>query len=613
MSTEREKLGIARLLEIGRTLMTELDEEVVLLRVLEIAREATGAQYAALGIFDEGRTRLERFFTVGIDAHTRSEIGQMPLGRGVLGELIEHPRPLRLVEVSEHPKSFGFPPGHPQMQTFLGVPLMTRKRAWGSLYLAEKHGGQPFTEEDEQAAVALADWASVAIDNARLYEMSERRREELEKAVRGLQATRDVAIAIGSDLSLEHALALIAERGRALVGARSLVIMLREGPELVVSAGAGHVEDLRGMRLPVAGSTSGEVLEGGSPQRITDVSRMKIAPRREFGVPDPRTALLVPLIYRAESVGVLAAFDRGDQSHGFTEDDEQLLEIFAASAATAVAMAQSAQSDRLRSALAAADAERRRWGRELHDETLQGLGGMRVLLASALRRGNPTQIATAAQETVGHIEREIRNLRSIISELRPAALDELGLRDAIEALVEHQAEAHSLKIELDLHLRDRPEQGRVNDREQGRISDRLQGRGGGDHEGLGDQRQGRDSDHRLDPELEVGIYRLIQEALTNVVKHAKAKRVQLAVREQDEEVTVEVRDDGIGFAAEDGRGGFGLLGMRERVRLADGTLSISSSPQGTLVRARLSTVRRTAAAAPGETEQQAQAPGAPVS
>lgn len=603
MSAEREKLWIARLLDIGRTLMTELDEEVVLLRVLEIAREATGAHYAALGILNKDRDGLERFVTAGIDVHTRTEIGRTPLGKGVLGELIENPRPLRLREVSEHPKSCGFPAGHPQMHTFLGVPVMTRERTLGSLYLAEKQDGQPFTDEDERTAAMLADWAAVAIVNARLYETSERRREELEKAVRGLQATRDVAIAIGSDLSLEHALSLIAERGRSLVSARSLVIMLREGAELVVSAGAGHVEDLRGMRLPISESTSGQVLEAGSPRRIPDISRLRIAPRREFGVPDPQAALLVPLLYRAESVGVLAAFDRGEPSHGFTEDDEQLLEIFAASAATAVAMAQSAQSDRLRSALAAADAERRRWGRELHDETLQGLGGMRVLLASALRRGDPRQIATAAQETVGHIEREIRNLRSIISELRPAALDELGLQEAIEALVEHQAEAHDLKIELDLRLRERggKEQVDMHDRrDQGQVNEGNRSDHGRVHDA-----------NRLEPELEVGIYRLIQEALTNVVKHAKAKRVQLAVHEQDGEVTVEVRDDGIGFAAEDGRGGFGLLGMRERVRLADGTLSISSSPQGTLVRARLSTVPRPASR-PGEPEPLIQTPEAPV-
>lgn len=557
MGARTEQLWVTRLLDAGRTLMTELDEEVVLGRVLEFAREATGARYAAIGVLDAARTGLDRFVTVGVDAETHAAIGGNPLGRGVLGQLIEDPRPLRLAKVGEHPKSFGFPAGHPVMRSFLGVPIAIGEEAWGNLYLAEKQEGGEFTDEDERAAIVLAGWAAVAIVNARLYETSERRRGELEKAVLGLQAARDVAIAIGSDLSLENALELIAERGRTLVDARSLVIMLRDGPELVVSAGAGAVGKLRGMRVPIAESTSGEVLERARSERIADVSRMRIAPRGMFGMPEPQTALLVPLLYRGNSVGVLAAFDRGEQSYGFTEDDEQLLDSFAASAATAVAMAQNVRSERLRSALAAADAERRRWSRELHDETLQGLGGLRVLLAAALRTGEGERIAAATQEAVGHIEREIRNLRSIISELRPAALDELGLRDAVEALVEQHADSNGLRIEVDLGLRKQT------------------------------------TEDRLNPELEAGIYRLIQEALTNVVRHARASRVQLSVREHDEEIDVEVHDDGIGFDPEKVEG-FGLAGMRERVRLIGGALEISSGDAGTTVRARLSRGRRTA-------------------
>ncbi len=573
MSASQDQRWIRRLLDVGRVLMSELDREAVLGRVLEIAREATGARYAALGILNERRTGLARFVTLGVDEQTREAIGETPLGRGVLGVLIDEPRPLRLDDVSRHPRSYGFPAGHPVMRSFLGVPIVIRGQAWGNLYLSEKEGGRPFTEEDEQAAVLLAEWAAIAIENARLYETSERRRDELEKAVRGLQATRDVAIAIGSDLSLEHALELIVKRGRALVGARSVVIMLRDGEELVVSAGAGHIDDMRGARLPIDGSTSGGVLERGRPERIADVStrlRLKLASQTEFGVPDPKTALLVPLVHRGERVGLLAAFDRGQESGGFTEDDEQLLEIFAASAATAVAMAKSAQSDRLRSALAAADAERRRWGRELHDETLQGLGGLRVLLSSALRHGDPASLQAAAQEAVGHVEREIANLRAIISELRPAALDELGLRDAIDALLEHHRESNGLAIDAEILLP-------------------------GPEEAIG-------GIGALDAELEVGVYRLIQEALTNVVKHAHASTVRLSVRLTGEELTVEVRDDGVGFAPETRSRGFGLAGMRERVRLADGTLNVSSSHEGTAVRARF-TVAAAAEPAPPATRQ----------
>ena len=167
---------------------------------------------------------------------------------------------------------------------------------------------------------------------------------------------------------------------------------------------------------------------------------------------DAQTALLVPMIHRGEAVGVLAAFDRGLDGSVFAEDDEQLLRTFAASAATAVALAQSVQADRLRSSLAAADAERRRWARELHDETLQGLGGLRVLLSSALRRDDLERAQGAMRQAVEQIEHEIDNLRAIITELRPAALDELGLRTAIEALLDRHREQSGFQIDGELSL-----------------------------------------------------------------------------------------------------------------------------------------------------------------
>ena len=547
MSASSEEPWIRHLLNVGRALTTELDHGVVLDRVLESAREITGARYAAIGVLNNQRSELEQFLTSGVDEATHRAIGDLPRGRGVLGALIEHPHPLRLADVGQHPSSYGFPAGHPAMRSFLGVPIVIRGRVWGNLYLTEKQGGE-FSEQDEEAVVILADWAAIAIGNARLYESSERRREEAEKAVRGLEATRDVVVAIGGEIALEHVLELIVKRGRVLVGAGSVVIMLRDGEELVVQASAGHVREARGVRLPIADSTSGQVLEHRRPERITDVAaRLRIAPS-EFGVPDPQTALLVPMVYRSEAVGILAAFDR--DGGVFSEDDEQMLRTFAASAATAVALAQSVQADRLRSSLAAADAERRRWARELHDETLQSLGGVRIGLSSALRRDDLLVAQDAMREAVAQIEREIENLRAIITELRPAALDELGLRAAIEGLLDRHREQSGFQLGGELVLPD---------------------------PGAGEE--------RLDEELETTVYRLVQEALTNVAKHARASRVRVVVRESDGELLVEVQDDGAGFDPDAGSHGFGLAGMQERVSLADGTLSVDSGEQGTLVRA----------------------------
>jgi signal transduction histidine kinase len=560
MSASSEELWIRHLLDVGRALTTELDQGVVLDRVLETARQITGARYAAIGILNHQRSELEQFLTSGVDEAAHRAIGDLPRGRGVLGALIEHPQPLRLADVGQHPSSYGFPAGHPAMRSFLGVPIVIRGQVWGNLYLTEKQGGE-FSEQDEEAVVILADWAAIAIGNARLYESSERRREEAEKAVRGLEATRDVVVAIGGEIALEHVLELIVKRGRVLVGAGSVVIMLRDGEELVVQASAGHVREARGVRLPIADSTSGQVLEHRRPERITDVAaRLRIAPS-EFGVPDPETALLVPMVYRSEAVGILAAFDR--DGGVFSEDDEQMLRTFAASAATAVALAQSVQADRLRSSLAAADAERRRWARELHDETLQSLGGVRIGLSSALRRDDLPVAQDAMREAVAQIEREIENLRAIITELRPAALDELGLRAAIEGLLDRHREQSGFRLAGELV---------------------LPGPGAGEE--------------RLDEELETAVYRLVQEALTNVAKHAQANWVRVVVRESDGELLVEVQDDGAGFDPDAGSHGFGLAGMQERVSLADGTLSVDSGEHGTTVRACLPARRRGRAAGP---------------
>ena len=288
-------------------------------------------------------------------------------------------------------------------------------------------------------------------------------------------------------------------------------------------------------------------------ERISDVaSRLRIAPR-EFGVADAQTALLVPMAYRGQPVGVLAAFD-GDKGEAFSEEDEQMLRTFATSAATAVALAQSIAADRLRSSLASAERERRRWARELHDQTLQGLGGLRVLISSALRRADPDQHEQTMRTAMEHIEREIENLRAIITELRPVALDELGLKIAIEALLDRRREQSGLQIASELTLPE-PVKGEA----------------------------------RLAPDLESAVYWLVQEALTNVAKHADASTVRVAVSESDGTLQVEVQDDGRGFDTQATSQGFGLQGMRERMTLAGGTLSISPSEPGTLIRARLPT------------------------
>jgi signal transduction histidine kinase len=545
---------LRRLLAVGTALVSELDTETVLQRILGEARAITGARYAALGVLDDERISLERFLTSGIDPASRLMIGDLPRGRGVLGVLIEDPRPVRLADVGGHPQSYGFPLGHPVMNTFLGVPILIRGEAWGNLYLTEKEGGGEFTEADEEAASVLAQWAATAIENARLYESSERRRTQAERAVLGLRAAQDIADAIAGVGELDRVLELVVKRGRALVDARAVLIMLREGDELVVTASAGHVSDAAAQRLPISASTSGGVLLCGRPQRIADVwSQLRIGPDR-LGVPHAHTALLVPMLHRGAGVGVLAAFDHGREGGPFSAEDEQLLRTFASSAANAVAIHRSVEADRLRSAVTASDAERRRWARELHDQTLQALGGLRVLLASAQRRNQAIANEPAVKQAIEDIELETDNLRAIINDLRPSLLDDLGLLPAIDALVERRR-AEGLEIVSEVVL---------------------------------------DDADTLDPALATTIYRLLQEALTNVAKHARARSVHVAAHMVDDNIMVDVTDDGAGFDAHAETSGFGLAGMRERVYLAGGRIDVESGETGTAVRACLPASDRTA-------------------
>jgi signal transduction histidine kinase len=458
-----DEVRLQRLLDVGRSLVGVLDLEIVLQRLLEVARELTGARYAAIGVLDLSREVVERFVTAGIPDHERLAIGDPPRGRGVLGVLIEDPRPLRLAEVSSHPNSYGFPPHHPPMHTFLGVPIVIDGRAWGNLYLTEKAGGARFSASDEEAAVVLADWAAIAIDHARLF--------------RVLETTSEIGRALGGETDLGRVLELVTERTQTLLRADSAELLL----------------------------------DGDS------------------GSPDP--VLTAPLTFRNRPLGELRVW-----GGPFGEDAERLLTALAASAATAVATAQNAAEEALRRSLEASEAERSRWARELHDETLQQFAGLRMLLAGARRSGDRERIDRALEAALERLTTGIGDLRSLIADLRPAALDELGIVPALEALA---ARASDVEVDLEVSLAERPA-----------------------------------------AELESTIYRVVQEALTNVAKHAAAARVEVRVRDVDAAIELLVRDDGAGFDPHRRSNGFGLVGMRERLALVRGTLDIQTAPGG---------------------------------
>ena len=539
---------MARLIAFGRALTSELDLDAVLDLVLAAARELTGARYAALGVLDEERRGLSQFLTSGVDDETRGAIGDLPSGHGILGLLIDEPRPLRLEDASAHPRSYGFPPGHPDMRTFLGVPIIIRGHAWGNLYLSEKDDGAPFSEVDEETAVVLSEWAGVAVQNARLYEEAVTRRDELQRAVRGLEATAAIARAVGGETELDRVLELVAKRARALVGARDVLIMLREGDRLVARAAAGRTPLSESPHLPLEGSTTGQVMRELRSRRIVDVEgEMRISPA-ELGVDDVHTALIVPLVYRGNALGALIAFERLGPARRFTADDELLLESFADQSATAVATVKTVQEDRLRRSIAAAEDERRRWARELHDETLQALGALKVLLSGASRLEDADAVRDALATATLQLGSDIASLRGIIAELRPAALDQLGLAPALSSLRQRTTVASGLDVRIEVEL----------------------------------------GATQLSSELETTVYRIVQESLTNAARHAAAERVDVLVCCDGHALSIAVTDDGSGFDPATAVQGYGLQGIRERVELAGGELEVvAATPSGTAVRATL--------------------------
>jgi signal transduction histidine kinase len=541
---ERPSAEIRLVLEVAESVLAELDVEVVLNRVLEAARKLTSARYAAVGVLDQSRSELERFVTSGIDAATQAEIGTLPRGRGVLGELIVNPSPLRLGDVGSHPRSYGFPKGHPPMKTFLGVPLLTAGELFGNIYLTDKAGGEPFTLDDERALVALSRFAGIAIDHARRYAMVESQRAELQRAVSALDATVQVARAVGGETNLDTVLDLVADRGRSLVSARTLVIEREIDGDMVVVAATGELPaNVVGRVLDPNGSVASAALRERTTLRLDDAlnrTRFEQHGAGRFGL-TAKAGLVVPMLFRSRGYGVLIALDRTEDGPQFSADDQRMLEAFATSAATAIATAVSAQAQRAAQRLAAAEAERTRWARELHDETLQNLAALQIAIAGQLRTRDPEAMARFMSEAGEQLATEIQNMRALIAELRPAALDDLGLGPAVAALVDRTRQlGPDVRLSVDLYYGERK------------------------------------APDRLSQEVETALYRITQEALTNARKHGDATRINVDLWEDGSNVHLTVQDDGHGFDPSAQTDGFGLTGIRERVELLRGELEVSS-------------------------------------
>ena len=531
VSSSEERLRA--LVEAGVAITSELSLDVLLKRLVEKAAELTGAGYGALGVIDEGGSELEHFVTTGIDPETQAAIGDLPRGRGILGVLITDAKPLRLHDLAQDPHSVGFPANHPPMRTFLGVPIMLRGTAYGNFYLTEKVGGDDFTAEDEEVVTLLAGQAAVAIENARLYEAATGWSRQLE-------SLNEVGNALATETDLDRLLDLVARRLRELLDARLVSVLLPAGSEdlrVVAAAGEGS-EEVLGRIVARSASKSGRVLERGVSERVDSVlDDPDVSPdlTRVIGA---RTGLWVPLVVRTEMIGVIEAHDKLGAEPRFSDNDLRLAETFASRAAVAVDLSERIARDALRRVVDAQELERRRLARELHDETGQALTSILLGLKSleeTLQTGESQEAMARLRELV---VATLQDVRRLAVELRPSALDDFGLVAALERLTSAFAEQTGIAVDFGAAL----------------GSDRLPG------------------------ELETALYRIVQESLTNVVKHARARHVSIALTRMEGYVTAVVEDDGQGFDPDAEGDGFGLIAMRERLGLLGGRLRIESSP-----------------------------------
>jgi signal transduction histidine kinase len=524
------------LLDAGVAIASELSLDALLQRLIEVAAELTGARYAALGVIDPSGLQLERFLTHGIDAETHAAIGELPRGRGILGVLIRDATPLRLHDLSEDPRSVGFPTNHPPMRSFLGVPILLRGVAYGNLYLTEKARGEDFDEEDQELVTLLAGQAAVAVENARLYEAATRWSRQLE-------SLNEVGNALATETDLDRLLDLVARRLRELLDARLVTVALPSGPDelrFAVAAGEGG-DELVGYRMPQSGSKSGRVLERRRSERVDSVLDDPEVDRDVTRRLAARSGLWVPLIARDRTIGVIAVHDKLGPDVRFTDDDLRLAETFATRAAVAVDLSERVTRDALRRVVEAQELERRRLARELHDETGQALTSILLGLKAfeeTLERDESRAAATELRELV---VATLQDVRRLAVELRPKALDDFGLVPALERLTQTFAEQTGISVDLETAL----------------------------------------PDERLPSDVETALYRIVQESLTNVVKHARAQSVSILLRRRGGAIAVVIEDDGRGFDPAGVRdGGFGLTGMRERLALLGGRLDVESSEGG---------------------------------
>ena len=522
------------LYEAISALTSELSLDVVLQKVADLSRQLVGATYSALGVVGEDG-KLVQFITSGISQRNRERIGSIPEGKGVLGVVIRERKSLRLANITQHPESTGFPPNHPSMKSFLGVPVVSKGQVLGDLYLTNKIGAPEFSPDDEAMVTLFAAQAAVSIENARLFENETRRLAQLDVLNRiGRELTRivdmdrifdTVARMISEGFNYQNVQVLWVDKANNLLQVRALAGLIQDKSSL-------------GATRSIDNGIAGWVARHEETALCDDVAH----DTRYFPLPGlvTRSELAVPVLVKGE---VIAVIDSGSMEPGaFDDSDVKTMETLADLLAVAIENIQLYGQQREQSRQLAVAEERERIGRDLHDGVIQSIYAVGLTLEDIAEHTEkePTKIGPRVEGTVQDLNQVIKDIRSYIMDLLPRELQGRRPDEALESLIRYLEERSGASVELDA---------------------------------------GIDLDSM--PELYVvNLWHIFQEAFSNIEKYAGASRVTVSLAISDGVLSLEIGDDGVGFElekAEMGRG-YGLSNIKDRAERLGGILVIDSAP-----------------------------------
>ncbi|MET9030004.1 GAF domain-containing sensor histidine kinase [Nocardia sp. NPDC004168] len=523
------------LVEAMLTVTSGLDLNRTLRTIVHTAISLVDARYGALGVRGHDQ-QLTQFIYEGIDEPTRELIGDLPQGHGVLGLLFSQPKPIRLDNLADHPSSVGFPAHHPPMRTFLGVPVRIRDEVFGNLYLTEKAGGQPFTEDDEVIVRALAAAAGIAIDNAHLYESARTRQAWIE-------ATRDITTEFLAGTAPGQVLTHLVEATHRLTGSERTYLAVvpdSEGPpeeitELLITHTAGATHDQRLIKLPLGDTTIGQAFRQRSPQRVDDARRADLG--KIF--PDAGPALVLPMQTSDSTVGVLVAL-RAVESAPYNNEILELTSAFTDQAALAMQLADAQRRMRELDILS----DRDRIARDLHDHVIQRLFAVGLSLQGTVPRTRVPEVRERITEAINDLQDVVQEIRTSIFDLHGG--DSARVRQRIEEAIRQQTAPSGIRTSV-------------------RISGPLS---------------------VIDPELADHAEAVVREAVSNAVRHSGADTVSVEITVADDLIIV-VEDDGCGVPTDVAPSGLTNLARRAEEAAGTFTVTAGTEPDGRTAGTRL--------------------------